>query len=371
MIESAAALSDGVSEIASDPAVYRTEIVEHIDLAWDALAANFSDLCLEQSAAYMLSRWSSSRLCGFVLRGALTGEAEAAALVVLAAIPLVNKGLAYVKFGPLWRRRGRPARPSVLGAALAAMRGEFSGLRGLVTRVMPPAEPEWAAQWKTSLASANFHQFDGIEHPKRYLVDLRLTQSEQLASLGAKWRANLRRVGASVAVREADPQSELPAFLRLYDSMRERKDFVDHHQSQHLSRCIAAVGPAVRPRLFLAYDGERAVAGSIVVEAGERAFVPFSASGAEALPLRAGYALRWGIIDRLRPSPARWLDLGGDEGQDGLRHFKEGNVGRRGATPEIPGEYDCVGSRLSAVTATALGFAHNLSRRAPFTRLKR
>ena len=89
---------------------------------------------------------------------------------------------------------------------------------------------------------------------------------ERCRSDGAKWRANLRRVGPSVAVKEANPQSELPTFLRVYDSMRERKDFVDHHQIQHLSRFIAAAGPAVRPRLFLAYDGERAVAGSIVVD---------------------------------------------------------------------------------------------------------
>ena len=74
--------------------------------------------------------------------------------------------------------------------------------------------------------------------------------------------------------------------------------------------------------------------------------MPFSASTAEALPLRAGYLLRWEIINRLRNTQARWLDLGGDEGDDGLRHFKTGNVGTLGRIADIPGEFDSPGHTL-------------------------
>jgi hypothetical protein len=349
------------AEASVEESGYVVDVIQHIDSAWDTVVSGFSDVCLEQTAAYMATRWGNSRLCGLVLRGAMTGEPEAAALVLVAAVPMVKTGLAYVKFGPLWRRPNRPARPSVLDAALAAVKREFSGLRGLLTRVMPPAEPELAPAWQHTLDHTGFRPSYRIDHPERYLVNLALRENEQLASLGGKWRANLRKASADVEVREADPQKSLPLFLDLYREMGERKRFADHHHVENLPRFMEAATPALSPRLFFAFAGDRPVAGSIVVGSGERVFVPFSASSAEALPLRAGYALRWGIINRLRDSPARWLDLGGDEGDEGLRHFKTGNVGTRGQIAAIPGEFDAAGTRMSSVVTAALHWAQELS----------
>src|SRR5262245_31276765 len=97
---------------------FKVHVVDTIDAGWDSLVAGFNDVCMEQTAAYMASRWGPSRLCGLVLRGAMTGEPEAAALAVIAALPMVKLGMAYVKFGPLWRRRNQPVRPWVLTSAL-------------------------------------------------------------------------------------------------------------------------------------------------------------------------------------------------------------------------------------------------------------
>src|SRR3954453_16595941 len=117
---------------------YGVEVVEEIGPAWDAMAGQFADACLEQMAAYAVPRWDPSRLCGVVLREMGSGEPAAIALAVIATIPLFDLGLAYVKFGPLWRRHDRPADPAVLGAALEVVKNVFAGDRGLVARVMPP-----------------------------------------------------------------------------------------------------------------------------------------------------------------------------------------------------------------------------------------
>lgn len=359
----------GASRAPSPEHPFTVDVVDTIDAGWDTLVAGFNDVCMEQTAAYMTSRWGQSRLCGLVLRGAMTGEPEAAALAVIAALPMVKFGMAYVKFGPLWRRRDRPARPSILASALTALREEFTCVRGLLTRVMPPAEPERGAAWTSGLAETGLRLRQSTADSNRYLVDLRLTEAEQLKSLGAKWRANLRKASPSLEVREEDPLRALPVFMGLYGAMNERKHFVDNHHAETLPAFLSAAATALSPRLFLAYADGRAVAGSIVVGSGERVFVPFSASSAEALPLRAGYALRWNLIGRLRETPARWLDLGGDGGDDGLRHFKSGNVGSRGRIVAIPGEYDYSGGFMSAAASTALNWAHGLARLRPLHRL--
>jgi hypothetical protein len=342
---------------------YRVDVVETIGPHWDAVVATFADACLEQSAAYMGPRWGLSRLCGLLLREGATNEPLAAALAVTAVIPLIRLGLAYVKFGPLWRRRGRPAAPGVLLAGLGALRQVFARERGLVVRVMPPPDPDFGAEWKTALAAAGFGLHAPVPDPARYLVDLRLSEDAQMASLGASWRAHLGKSAASrLEIREADLRS-LPEFIALYDAMVARKAFVDHHRVETLPAfaAAAACAPAgVSVRLFLAFHDGAPVAGSLIADAGERIVVLFSATSDRGLLLRAGYALRWSIMNRLRGSQARWLDLGGDEADAGLRSFKRGNVGKRGRVVPLLGEFDHAGNMLSGAVSAAMTFTHGM-----------
>jgi lipid II:glycine glycyltransferase (peptidoglycan interpeptide bridge formation enzyme) len=248
-------------------------------------------------------------------------------------------------------------RSGLLGAMLEAVKREFALARGLLVRVMPPADPGHEGVWLKALAATGFRKHRDVPHPERYLVDLRLPADEQMKSLNAKWRANLTKAQrAGVEVREVDPRRGLDEFMGLYRAMAERKRFDDRHGLDHLRAALSA-DPAPPVRMFLAAHGGETVAGSVVVGAGERLSVPFSATGPRALELRAGYAMRWALMDRLRPSGASWLDLGGHEGDDGLRHFKEGNVGKRGVTLAMPGEYDFCVSRTSAAATSAIELA--------------
>ena len=350
---------------------YTVEVVDKIDAGWDAVTTKFADICLEQTAAFMTTRWGSSRLSGIILRDVITAEPEAAALAVIVALPVVKLGLAYVKFGPLWRRNDRPAQPDILSAALGALKREFAKVRGLLVRLMPPADPDFSGDWKQRAREANFVAHRATDSAERYLVDLTLTEKEQLASLGAKWRANLRKANANeLVVREVDPIAELPTFLGLYGAMSTRKQFVDRHHVEHLPAFVRAAPSSLNIRMFLASTDGRPVAGTIIAGSGERVATPFSASSQEALPLRAGFALRWAIVNTLRGSRAKWLDLGGDEGDSGLRHFKEGNVGTRGRIVSIPGEFDYAESTLSSAATTMIGWAHDLSRVRPSRSLR-
>jgi hypothetical protein len=344
---------------------YGYEVVENIGPAWDAMAGSFADVCLEQMAAYAVSRWDASRLSGLLLHKSGTDEPVAMALAMVVTIPIFDLGLAYVKFGPLWRRHDRPADPAVLAAALQAVKEVFAVNRGLVARIAPPPDPDQAGEWGSQLADAGFTFHDRAPDPHRYLVDLSLTEREQLASLGAKWRANLNKaLSHRLDIREADLKESLPEFLALYQTMLARKNFVDRHNIAALPRFAAAAGnaSALGVRLFLAYHEGRPVAGSIIVGAGDRVFVAFSASDERALSLRAGYALRWWIINRLRGSSARWLDLGGTEGDAGLRSFKLGNVGKRGMVLQIAGDYDFAENALSKLASSAMSSIHKLMR---------
>jgi Acetyltransferase (GNAT) domain len=341
---------------------YSCEIVEMPGAEWDRLAAGFSDMCLEQTVAFAGPRFGAGRPTGIILREAASAEPVAMALAVVATLPVLGLGLAYVKFGPLWRRPGAPARPKHLALMLAELKREFAQKRGLAVRIMPPADPGYEQEWKQALAGAKFTLHAAVRDPARYLVDLSLSEADQLKSLGSKWRYNLAKSAIDrLDIREVDLEEGLAQFLALYGEMLSRKQFDDRHGVEDLPAIAKAAGPALGMRLFLASHDGKPVVGSIIVGAGERVFVPFSATDEKALELRAGYALRWTIMERLR-GEARWLDLGGTEGDEGLRHYKLGNVGKRGRVVEIPGEFDFVPSVLAAGAVKVITLGKELMR---------
>jgi hypothetical protein len=339
---------------------FRHEIVERPGAAWDDLAAGFEDMCMEQSFAFTGSRWSKLRSAGLILRE--EGKPIAMALTLLATLPVLGIGIAYVKFGPLWRRKGSRPDFEILSAALEALKYEFGAKRRLVVRIMPPADPDFEPAWKDALARSNFSLHAALSDRERYLVDLTLSEEEQLASLGAPWRANLKKASGALEIREYDLQSGIPAFIALYKNMLARKKFDDHHGLDDLPAIAEQAGGKLGMRLFFASHQGKPVVGSILIGSGERVFVPFSATSDEALHLRAGYALRWAIIDKLRGTDARWLDLGGAEGDTGLRHYKLGNVGKKGRVVDIPGEYDFAPSAFAAGAARAIEIGRDLVR---------
>jgi hypothetical protein len=349
---------------------YRSEIVTEPGVEWDRLASGFADMCLEQTAAFAGPRFDAAHSTGVILRAAASHEPLAMALVVVSTLPVIGLGLADVKFGPLWRRRGAPADPAHLALMLEALKREFAQKQKLAVRVMPPADPGFERAWKDALACANFAFQAVATDRERYLVDLTLSEGDQLKSLGSKWRYHLAKSAIdTLDIREVGLEAGLPEFLALYRDMLSRNQFDDRHGVEDLPAIAEAAGPALGMRLFIASHRGKPVVGSLIVGAGERVFVPFSASDDRAPELRAGYALRWTIMERLRGTEARWLDLGGVEADQGQRQYKLGNVGKRGRVSEIPGAFDFAPNALAAGAAKAITLGRELSRSKQLKRL--
>jgi hypothetical protein len=342
---------------------YRCEIVAEPGAEWDRLASEFADMCLEQTTAFAGARFGAARSTGVILREAAGFEPVGMALAVVATLPVIGLGLAYVKFGPLWRRRGAPARPEHLGLMLEALKREFAQKRGLAIRVMPPADPGYEQEWKHALARANFAFQAGAPDPVRYLVDLTLSEGDQLKSLGSKWRYNLAKSAIDeLDIREVGLEEGLPEFLALHRHMLSRK-----HTTTAMASRIYPRSP--RPR------GRRSACACSSPSTKQS---PWSARSSSArasacsCPSARPTKRRWSCVPATHCAGPSWnacavprradLDLGGAEGDQGLNHYKLGNVGKRGRVVEIPGEFDFAPNALAAGTAKAIMLGKELAR---------
>lgn len=327
---------------------------------WDEIVSGFADAYHEQTACYGSGHWKS-RDSHLLLRR--NGEAVAGARVAVFDLPVVGYGLAYLRFGPFWRREGRDPDPEVYRAAIDALVQEYCVSRGLCLTIVPRPSPEHQSQEYALLREAGFVRRREMLDPERYLVDVSLSEEAQLKSLHQKWRYNLRQALANeLEVRLCEAPHEIDAFNALYRQMVARKNFDTSTPVHMTGDLIAGLPDKLKPKLFMAFRENEPIVGATIGLFGDTAYYMFGASSAAALPLKAGYALHWWIMRWLHTRAVRWYDLGGAAYEPGLRQFKKGMVGRQGHIVVMEGEHDRWTNPLGRIAADAL-FAIRSARR--------
>lgn len=349
----------GLARPASHP--YSVEVDNVADDRWDRIASDFADINPEQTACYASQHWKGRDSHLLLSRN---GEPVAGARVATVGLPLIGRGLAFLRFGPFWRRQGTPEDPEIYRAMIAALVQEYCVARGHCLTVLPRPHPHHHAAECAWLRDCGFERRREFEDPERYLVNTALDTETQRQSLAQKWRYNLRQALAnSIDVRLTEDAAEIQAFQTLYASMMERKRFSSTTPVHLTGELISRLPERLKPRLVVAYRGKELLAGATVGLFGDTAYYMFGATSAEALPLKAGYALHWWIFEWLRGQGFQWYDLGGAAHEPGLRQFKKGFVGKQGRVVVMEGEYDRWASPLGRLSADAVFGLRHLKRR--------
>lgn len=319
---------------------------------WDGIVATFADALFDQTEVLGARVWGEHRLSKLVVRrhGLPIGAAQA----YLFQLPPFRRGpgIAYVKFGPLWRRKDAPIDIDNLRLTLEAMVAEYVVKRRLCLTIAPQADPIHDATVAAVLEECGFTRRRELPGGAHYLVDLSLSLDEQRQSLGQKWRYNLKKAEKNgLEIRRLDGDQAVSAFMGLHDRMRTRKGYEDVSWVGELPETYAAIPEAFRPAIVLAFADGTPTAGAVIGRIGDTATYFFGGTDERALKLRAGYALQWWIIDWLiRDGQTRWYDLDSDAGDPGLVQFKTGLIGKSGHTVTLAGEYDrCISPTSRAV----------------------
>jgi hypothetical protein len=303
--------------------------------AWDAAIAGFDDVCQEQLMVFAAARWP-----GVVQEPLLFMEGDEVAggcLVMVQPLPLGLGAIAVAKWAPMLKRTNRPDALLVYSRMIDLMVAEYAERRGMMLSVLPRAPLGERNDQYEHLTGRGFRVGAKLLFPDRYIVNLRLSDEEQRKSFHQKWRYHLNKADkAGLSFERADP-SRRPEFDELYHQMVDRKKFPDHSAYDTVPALMAIADPALRPELFFVRHQGEVVAGAIIFKSGDRAVYLYGATSARALDLRAGYFLHWHIIRWLRDNTqARWYDLGGTDGFQGLHQFKKGMVGERGVIAPVP-----------------------------------
>jgi|SRR5947207_13866677 len=177
------------SVIDTSPDGYTVEIDNEDEHQWNAILVMFDDASLMQTWSYGAARWGSANLSHVLLKN--NGEVVAAAQAVIRRVPLLGAGLSHVKWGPVWRLRGRDNDLETLRLMLRALRDIYEVRRGLALRIFPPGTEDGSGLIRSIFKQEGLRHNLSIGVPQTAFIDLSYSLEQLRSSLKPTWRRNL------------------------------------------------------------------------------------------------------------------------------------------------------------------------------------
>jgi lipid II:glycine glycyltransferase (peptidoglycan interpeptide bridge formation enzyme) len=293
---------------------------------WSSLAATFADFNIYQTWAFgeISADDTRSQVSRIVVR---RGDAViGAAQLRIKRLPLLNAGLAYVYFGPLWRRDGADA--GDLRDVLDCLRGEYGDRRGLEVRVVPNLPGSIADEAvMRAIAGAGFSADATGDAYRTLILDLSPSLEALRRQLAQKWRNGLNQgEKRGVRVEAHSDDAAMERFESLYDAMWTKKRFEAGVSVSSFRRLQESLATREKQTILLAYVGDELTAGHVSSTLGEACIYLLGASNDLGREYKASYVLQWRALEAAKNAGAKWYDLGGidPQGNPGVYHFKAG-----------------------------------------------
>lgn len=304
---------------------YIVEINRTNKEAWDNLIPLFNDASIYQTWSYGAIRWGQSNLSHMIVKE--NDEVIAAAQLRIIKIPFFNLGIAYLPWGPMWRRRGKKVNIDVFRNTLSVLKEEYAVKRGMFLRMHPNVIEENNEEIVSLLNKAGFQKKVNINPYRTLMLDLSPTMPEIRKLLNQKWRNQLNRAEKNnLKIIEGNSDELYQVFLDLQGEMHDRKKYipgVDYNEFRLIQQSLPE--PLKMKILISEHEGKALTVtiGSII---GDTGIYLLGATGNEGMKMKGAYLLQWRLIDIMKESGCKWYDLGGIDPIEnpGVYHFKSG-----------------------------------------------
>ena len=320
---------------------YKSEVGRFEKSSWHEIIQRFDDSNIYQTWSYEAPRRGPNAIDHMILsdeRGVV-----AAAQVRIMRIPLLQTGVAYVRWGPLWKVKGEPGNPEVFRQAARALRNEYAERRGMMLRIFP------------ALFQDEDHELGSVLHEEGYRVQKRKTRERTLLvdilpaaqdlrkNFHQKWRNCLNQAeknGLEVIEGEGDEFFEM--FIELYWDLLKRKKFREPNNINEFRLMQKDLPVGWKMRIFLCRSKDGIGSGAICSALGNKGIYLFGATNDIGLTNKGSYLLQWRIIQWLKESGCAWYDLNGinPNGNPGTYRFKTGIAGKNGRDVFFLGQFD-------------------------------
>ena len=309
---------------------FNVEVDRATPAEWAEMLNLFNDANFYQTWSYGRVRWGRENLSHLILKR--DEEVLGMAQIRIVRPTSLKFGMAYLRWGPLFERRGQSLDPEVAIRMAQALEQEYVEKRKLFLRVLPNAfvgsqraeilQPAFSRFTAEPLVSDNTY--------RTFVLDLSPPLEELRKNLDRKWRNQLTRAEKNnLTVITGNGVAEYRAFCEIYRQMRQRKTFETSVDEGEFLRIQEELPEPHRMRILLCQENGVTVAGMVATAMGDSAIYLLGATSDSGLNAKGAYLLQWSMIRWLKENGTRWYDLGGidPEANPGVYHFKKGFSG--------------------------------------------
>jgi lipid II:glycine glycyltransferase (peptidoglycan interpeptide bridge formation enzyme) len=338
---------------------YSAEIVPRDETRWRSIVDGFEDASLYQTWDYDAVRHGEGNLRHCVV--SRNGRIVAAAQARVLRLPALPIGAAYVRWGPLWRRRDALADPMDLRMGLRALRNELVLKRGLFLRCYPFLFECEGIDYRAMLAEEGFVAAPGETPQRTLLLALEPSLEELRRNLDHKWRNRLSKAERNGLWCEEGAEDTLfSRFIELYGALLDRKKFKEPNDILEFRRLQQRLPDRHKMRVVLVGSNGGPSCGAVFTAIGTMGLYLFGACNEAGMTTNGSYLAQWKAVQWLKQQGCRHYNLNGinAEKNPGTYHFKSGIAGKTGRDVRYLGRFDAY---RGSVTATSI---HLLNRAA-------
>lgn len=321
---------------------YESEVTTFDRDAWHRIIRLFDDSNIYQTWSHDALRRGFNEVSHLVLR--LDGEIVAAAQLRILHVPFMKVGVAYVRWGPLWKTRKEPANPDVFRQAVRALRNEYVIRRRMMLRLYPSVYKDEGQFIEEVLRKEGYREHKQKKEDRTLLLDVRPAAEDIRRNFHQKWRNVLNQAEKQgLAIIEGEDDDLFRIFIGLYREMLSRKKFAASTDIDRFRSMQKDLPPGWKMRIFLCRSDEGIGSGAICSASGVRGVYLFGATNAVGLKNKGSYLLQWRIIHWLKEKGCIIYDLNGisPEENPGTFRFKHGLAGKNGRDVLYLGQYEC------------------------------
>jgi len=274
------------------------------ETGWNRIVEEFDDANVYQTWAFTAATSNPRTMSHLLLKK--DGEVVAAAQVRLVKVPILKAGIAYVRWGPLWRRTGVKSDVNIFRQAIRALRNEFSCRRGLVLRLFPMAFEDASASISTILTDEGFAA-NRETRSRTILVDITPPVDALRQGMAPHWQRELKLAERKNLKIIAGSDDQLfGRFLEIYREMVARKNFREGTNIEEFRQMQAQLPETQKMRIMLAMSDAGLCAGVIYSAMGKTAVYLYGATSKIGMKSNGSYLLHWNLIRELR-NDSSWI----------------------------------------------------------------
>ncbi len=279
---------------------------------WQSNIKRFDDATIMQT--WDFAEIIAKAQLGYVSRMVLyrNRKITAMAQVRIISLPFISVGVAYIIYGPLWKRIGEKRDYKNFKAVFKALYEEYAVKQKLFLRIRPNIVSDEKQTANQILWGIGFRPSQKAAVYRTILLDISRSLSDIRMGFKKRWRQSLNRAERNpLDIKTGKSQKEYKDFMMVYSEMLEQKGFTPEVNTERWEKIINKLPFNEKPNILMGYHKEKPVSGMILSNLGDTGFPILAATNMAGRKQYGSYPIFWLAIKWLKESGCQKFDLGG------------------------------------------------------------